>query len=193
MTAPHPAPGVRPWTYGPPRTLASTRIFELRERTCTSATHPDKSGPLVYLDCPDWVSIIATTTDDRLVLVEQWRVGTLSVTLELPGGMIDEGEDPAAAAARELGEETGYAPAPGAPPPRVIGRFSANAPMMTNWVHVVRIEGVTPTGARDFDPMEELATRLVRPADIDGLIRDGTLHHSIALAALLRWRIDDHR
>ncbi|WEK14338.1 MAG: NUDIX hydrolase [Candidatus Microbacterium phytovorans] len=56
----------------------------------------------------DTVSVVAFTDDDRVVLFDQYRVGPESVLGELPGGLIDPGEDVVTAGARELREETGY-------------------------------------------------------------------------------------
>ncbi len=56
-----------------------------------------------------FVIIVALTADERVVLVRQYRYGSDSIHLEIPAGMLLEGEDPAACALRELAEETGYA------------------------------------------------------------------------------------
>ena len=58
---------------------------------------------------PDGVGVLAVTTDRRIVLARQYRPGPDKVLDELPGGYIEPGETPAAAARRELAEETGYA------------------------------------------------------------------------------------
>jgi ADP-ribose pyrophosphatase len=55
------------------------------------------------------VAVVALTADDRVVLARQYRPGPAGILDELPGGMVDPGEDIAEAAARELLEETGYA------------------------------------------------------------------------------------
>ncbi|GAB2862717.1 NUDIX hydrolase [Nocardioides pacificus] len=61
------------------------------------------------LDTPATVAVLALTPDDRVVMVRQYRPGPARQVLSLPGGIVDLGEDPADAAARELREETGYA------------------------------------------------------------------------------------
>ena len=58
-------------------------------------------------DTPDAVAIVALDAESRVVLVRQRRVATGGKLLELPAGLIDEGEDPLASAQRELREETG--------------------------------------------------------------------------------------
>jgi ADP-ribose pyrophosphatase len=58
-------------------------------------------------ECTDWVNSIPVTLGDEVVLVRQFRFGVWANTLEIPGGMVDAGEDPADAEVRELEEETG--------------------------------------------------------------------------------------
>jgi ADP-ribose pyrophosphatase len=52
--------------------------------------------------------IIGLTTDNKVVIAEQFRPGPAASMNELPGGMIEPGEDPEQAARREFREETGY-------------------------------------------------------------------------------------
>jgi ADP-ribose pyrophosphatase len=59
-------------------------------------------------DGPDTVAVLALTEDDQVVLVREFRPGPEELILELPGGLIDEGQTPKEAARRELLEETGY-------------------------------------------------------------------------------------
>lgn len=57
----------------------------------------------------DNVAVIALTTSGKVVVARQFRPGPEAILDELPGGAVEAGEDTAAAAARELLEETGYA------------------------------------------------------------------------------------
>src|SRR5690554_532893 len=60
------------------------------------------------LEYPNWVNVVALTNENEIVLVRQYRHGVQESVLEIPGGVIDEGEDSLTAAKRELLEETGY-------------------------------------------------------------------------------------
>ena len=59
------------------------------------------------LDAPDWVNVIAVTPDEQVVMIRQYRQGTRQITLEIPGGMVDPGEDFMTAGFVNLKEETG--------------------------------------------------------------------------------------
>ncbi len=184
---------VQPWRLHPPTELARTRIFTLYSRRCESPTNPMKSGDFVYLDPADWVNVVALTAAGEVVMIEQFRHGLNEVTLELPGGIVDPGEDPMAACTRELLEETGYAPAPSSRPAalaRSIGLVSANPAIMTNRVHTGLIEHVVPVGHQHLDGNEEIAVRLVPLADVPGLIRRGIIHHSLVVAAFHHYAIE---
>lgn len=65
------------------------------------------------LEYPDWVNVIAITTDEKFVMIRQYRHGLGETRYELCAGVVDPGEDPLTAAKRELYEETGYGKANG--------------------------------------------------------------------------------
>lgn len=119
----------------PSETLATTRVMTLKRRWCASPTNPAKAGHYVYLDASDWCNVVAITRDRRVVMIEQFRHGLGEVTLEFAGGIVERGEDPAAAGVRELLEETGYA----GKSHGVIGTVSANPAIFNNRVHTVLV------------------------------------------------------
>ena len=95
------------WKRLETKTIHETPVLTLEE---VALLRPGRDEPVrfVQLRCPQWVNVIPFTEDGQVILIRQYRAGTHEVTLEIPGGMIDAGEDPADAAARELAEETGY-------------------------------------------------------------------------------------
>ena len=100
---------IQPWPTKTTRSLKDYRILSVRSAVRTNP-RTNEDHEFFILDCPDWVNIIATTPDNKLVMVEQYRHGTDTVDLEIPGGVMDP-EDASAVetGVRELREETGYA------------------------------------------------------------------------------------
>jgi ADP-ribose pyrophosphatase len=170
---------IQPWRLSPPRQIASTRLFSVHIRQGHSRLDPGKAGEFVSLDLPDWANVIAITPDRHVVLIEQFRFGIEEVTLEIPGGTIDQDESPAAACRRELLEETGYA----GDEVRMIGRVSANPAFQNNFVHTGLVLNANPTGMVDFDEHEEIRLRTVSLDDVPGLIRSRDIHHAFVVAA----------
>ena len=85
---------------------ADCRIFEIRKQRFLRNSDR-KQGDFFVLDTKDWVNVLALTSDDHLVMVRQFRYGTKDFSLEPPGGVVEDGEDPSLAGQRELLEETG--------------------------------------------------------------------------------------
>src|SRR6478609_8377938 len=98
---------LKPWTKLGRSELLVTRIFTLFAERWVS---PRTSHEHVFsvIDSPDWVNVVAFDTEGQLILIRQFRFGTGAFTREVPGGMVDPGEDPRKTAERELREETGY-------------------------------------------------------------------------------------
>jgi 8-oxo-dGTP pyrophosphatase MutT (NUDIX family) len=159
---------------------ATTRIFDVSREIYR---HPDraKEQDFFVINAPDWVNVIALTPDHQLVLVRQFRYGIDDFSLEIPGGVIDRGEDCIAAGLRELREETGYAGGPA----RLLGSVHPNPAMQNNRCHLVLVENVRPEAGLEWDPDEEFEIT-TRPVDeVYALAYRGGIMHAMVLDALL--------
>jgi 8-oxo-dGTP pyrophosphatase MutT (NUDIX family) len=175
---------LRDWDEISEEPLCRYKVFDVvKARRRSPRTGADIGFFLVRT--PDWVNVVALTEQQELVLVRQYRHGTKQVSLEIPGGLIDAGEvDPAAAAARELREETGYA---GNHIER-LGAMTPNPAIFTNRCHTYLITGCRRVGTLEQDPGEDLEVQLVPAAAVDQLVRGGEIDHALVLAALALWR-----
>lgn len=173
---------IEPFERVSSREVIKTPIFALREDI---ATHPKtgESAPYVVVESPDWVNVIAVTEAGEVVLIEQWRHGSRRVELEIPGGLVDAGEDVLTAATRELLEETGYVPAT----TRVLGAVRPNPAFMDNVCTTVLAEGCRALHAPQLDHDEDIEIRTVSVETLESLVDDGTIAHSVVLCAIYRW------
>lgn len=134
----------------------------------------------VCLSAPDWVNVVAVTNDGKIVLVRQFRFGTDDLSLEVPGGVMEAGEDPVTAGVRELAEETGYAGGTA----RLLGTVHPNPAIQNNRFHAVLVEGVERTRALDWDADEELEILTAPVEQVLADARSGRITHSLCLCAL---------
>jgi ADP-ribose pyrophosphatase len=145
------------------------------------ATHP-RTGVhrrFSLIHCVDWVNVIALTADDRVVLIRQYRPGVERVCLEIPGGMIDPGEDPCAAAARELAEETGYTGGTW----QLLGKVAPNPAVQTNTLYTVLAIDVELTQAPTPDEGEVLWVETATLGECQDMILRGEIEHALVIVA----------
>ncbi len=163
------------------------RIFKIRSDTRINP-RTGRDHDFFVLDSVNWVNIIAVTPDQKLVMVEQFRHGSDTFELEIPGGMMDPHEtDPVATAVRELREETGYE----GEHARVLGKVWSNPAIMSNVTYTVIIENCRLRHGVEFDHGEDLVTRLIPAAEASKLVADGKIGHSLVVVALFHfdlWR-----
>ncbi|MDX2102214.1 MAG: NUDIX hydrolase [Alphaproteobacteria bacterium] len=178
---PLPGDDPQPWRVAHSRTVHQDQWIHLRADACdTAAGH--RIEPFYVLDYADWVTIVALTPDDEVVLVREHRQGAGGVIWGLPGGVMDAGEqDGAATARRELEEETGYLCGPIQP----LLTTWANPATHTNRVHAYLATGATLAGHRQLHPGEEVATVLWPLARVVAAVLAGRMTVSSSHAATL--------
>jgi 8-oxo-dGTP pyrophosphatase MutT (NUDIX family) len=168
--------------------ITDCRVFQVR-RDLSINPRDGSEHDFYCLESPDWINIIPLTARNEVVMIEQYRHGAGEVTLEIPGGMVDEGESPRAAAERELLEETGYL----APQTIALGKARPNPAIQHNWIHLFLARDVSHQRAPHFDSTEHTVVRLVPLADVPALINDGTITHALVIVAFYRlWLYQQH-
>ena len=158
--------------------IANCRVFKVREDFCERESD-GKESTFFVIENPDWANVIALTKDKQVVLIEQFRHGTEEITLEIPGGMIDENESPETAARRELSEETGFSSNDFI----CLGKSHPNPALQNNMMQHFLALNCEKTGDTAFDEHESLVTKLVPLAEIENLIKTGKITHSMVIAA----------
>jgi len=168
----------KPWIWIESALLYSCRIFDLRKERYRSP-RTGREHDFFLLHSGDWVNVIPLTSDEKIVMVRQYRMGTKAFSLEIPGGMVDAGDTPEGAARRELLEETGYA----GEDPVLLGVVHPNPAIHTNRCYTYLIENVRYQTAPRQDATEDIEVQRVALAEIPSLIRDGKITHSLVITA----------
>ncbi len=142
-----------------------------------------RKADFTIVDAPEWCNVVAPVSfqgEELFVMARQFRHASQSITIEFPGGVVDVGEEPMAAALREFEEETGYR----ADSLDLIGVTFPNPAIMTNraWTYLAR--GVVRRSEQSLDEHELLDAELVPIREIRELIRDNFHTHSIMMCAL---------
>jgi len=169
---------MRPW-----KTIASEYALDVpwlrvRRETCLLP-----NGQVVddyYLwEGRDWVAVLALTAEDKVLLVRQYRHAVQQFVWELPGGIVDEGEDVVAAALREL---TGYDAERG----ELIARMAVDPPKATFYNHLVAAHGCRPAGTPCLDRTEEIEHVTLSPQDVLDWVRRGRIWAQSSIACIYR-------
>ena len=171
---------VRPWKTIASTPIADHRIFRIRsDRKINPRTGTEHD--LFAIECVNWVNVVALTRGGQVVMIDQFRHGTNTVEMEIPGGMMDADEsDPVAAGLRELREETGYE----GDSARLIGSVYPNPAIQTNTCYTVLVENCELRHPVELDAAEDVATRLIPVTEIPALLSSGRIRHALVVAAL---------
>ncbi|MEN9548159.1 MAG: hypothetical protein RIR12_750 [Bacteroidota bacterium] len=142
---------------------------------------PDGTPVEAYyvVEIPDSVIVFGITSENKAVFVQQYRHPVQQLSYELPGGFIDEGEEPIAAAKREAAEETGYA----FKNYQYLGKVAGNPGILNNFTHIFLAEGGEKTMDTKLDAQEDIRTFLFDIAEIKKLMQENKIIQSLHLNA----------
>ncbi len=141
------------------------------------------------LEYPTWVNVIAIDCEGRFVMVEQYRHGLDEIFTELVAGVAEEGEEPMAAAQRELEEETGY----------IGGHWelntviSANPGSQNNLSYCFIARDVKPVGKRHLDDTEDVAVKLLSRDEVLSLLVSDTMKQALMAASLWKFFYNEEK
>lgn len=169
-----------PWQVLERTTLVMRRWLTVHQERVRLANGREM-GDFHVIESPNWAAALCVTETDEVVLVRQYRHGIRGESLELPAGVMEAGEDPLAAARRELCEETGYL----APRWETIASFATEPARQTVRAHFFCALGATPTGTRSLDESEDIDVVRVPRRELFGLIESGRISHGVHVGAIL--------
>ena len=170
-------------------TVADARIFTL-ERSMAESPVDGQARAFHRIRSVDWAQLLPITANNEAVMVRQYRHGPQRMTLEMPGGLIDPGEDPATAAQRECLEETGYRARSVQP----LGSVNPNPALFAHRLYSFYATDVEPERAIQNTGSEVTEVVLVPVADLEGLLLAGEIEHALVVGALWRYlRLHGHR
>lgn len=169
-----------PWRVTASHYLITDTFLRLRK---DSIELPDGTViPDYYVrESRGFVIVFAITPDDRVVLVHQYKHGIGAELLELPAGMIDEGESPLQTARRELAEETGYEAASF----EAAGAFVTDPTNADTMAHLYLARSAVRSQDQRLDPAEDIEVRLASFKELHEMVRDGRIHSMSHVGAIL--------
>jgi ADP-ribose pyrophosphatase len=134
------------------------------------------------LQNPDAAIAFPLTPEGKIVTVRQYRPGPQQVCHELPGGYVDEGEDAATAAARELLEETGYK----GDAPEYVGTVLAG-PYSTCKLHVYVIRNAIKVAEQNLGESEKISVHVVSEQELLRFIDECKVTNAATMLLALRY------
>ena len=170
---------IKDWKLKKSEALNDYRIFKTR-RDIRMSPITGREHDFFVIESPDWVNIVALTEDEEIIFINQFRHGISRPTLEIPGGMVDDGENPAESARRELLEETGYT----SDNFKEIGKVHPNPAIFNNTCYTFLASSAKKVCDPKFEGTEDIENVLHPASRIDELIKKGKITHSIVINAL---------
>ena len=173
------APRLERWKRASTRRVGEYRVFAVDQHAMLDPGG-NAARDVFTFSCPDWCNVVAVTDDGELILIWQYRHGVDALSLEIPGGVIDEGESAEAAARRELREETGYEARSWEP----LLFTHPNPALQGNRCFAFLATGAHLAGKAAFDENEECEVVRMPATSAATLVAEGHVTHALVVSAL---------
>ncbi len=169
---------IKPWSNIRSQYEKSFRVFSIRTDTAISP-RTSMEHDFYIIESNDWVNIVPITSDNQVVMVRQFRHGSKKVTIEIPGGLLDDGDTPLEAAKRELLEETGYQ----SDDWTEIGVVSPNPAIFSNRCYTFLARNVKKIREPIPDQTEDIEVVLKPLKEIPQMFLTGEIDHALVITA----------
>lgn len=150
--------------------ISRHQYFTARKDKCET---PD--GKIVeeyfVVELPTTACAVALTKEGEVLMVRQYRHPIEETLLEIPGGFLDENEEPSQAMKRELKEETGYEFAS----VKRVGKIAANPGVLNNYTFLFLAEGGVKTSEQKLDKNEELIVEKISLQELKKLFLENKI------------------
>jgi ADP-ribose pyrophosphatase len=173
---------VRDWEEYERERILDCGIFSV-ERSRARSPEDGSEHDFYRIVSVEWAQVVPVTAGGCIVMIRQYRHGAERITLEIPGGLVDPGETPAAAAQRECLEETGFR----AHSVRPLGTLNPNPALFGNRLHAFLAEGVERVGEVQNTGSEHTSVELVPVLEVERLLIEGKIDHALVAGTLWRF------
>jgi 8-oxo-dGTP pyrophosphatase MutT (NUDIX family) len=168
-----------PWIFIKDSALYVTPVLKVISREVISPKD-GKNKSFCVLDTPQWVNVLSITPEKKIVLVNQYRHGSKTFSIELPGGVVEPENTLEEAARRELMEETGYS----AKIFKLFYSVNPNPAIFGNSITTFLALDAQKTGETHFDENEETEVILLTFPELKEQFLIGTFNHALMAAAI---------
>ena len=169
------------WKINNSEYLFKNHWLTLRADTCEK---PDGAiiEPYYVYEFSDWVTAVPFTKDGKIIMIKQYRHALGDISIEIPGGCVDQGDtNLQTACARELLEETGYV----FDSYKYLCKTSANPSTNNNLMHIFLAEGGKWQNVQQLDAGEDIEILLLSVDEVKGLLKENKIIQSMHVTALM--------
>ena len=170
---------IRKWEQISSDIVYQKKWMKIREESCRL---PDGQvlNPYIIVDVPNFCNVFVVTEMEEVIFVKQYRHAAGIISLELPGGMIDEGEDPIKSVAREMKEETGYV----SEEIELLFTVYPNPPLESNiaWFYIAK--NAKNIHSRSLDQFEDIEVIKISKNDFLRMLLNNEFTHGAQVGAM---------